>query len=148
MQVKLKLKFQATQGVDGSNISMVRFGLHVWLCVHVFSFFPFSLFFFFFVQPAIVDKSIVNNAPVYCSWVPQITLFSNFFFKNGFYSTIYIFKNYFVIVFSVSVFNFSKNKLYLNRHIWFLPFEGTRHVAKILKTNSERWQEVCIWKNN
>ena len=146
MQVKFKLKFQATQGVDGSNISMVQFGLRVWLCVHVFSFFPFSFFFLF--QPAIVDKSTVNNAPVHCLWVPQITLFNNFFIKNGFHSTIYKFKNYFAIVFSVSVFNFSKNKLYPNGHIWFLPFEGTRHVAKILKTNSERWQEVCIWKNN
>ena len=32
-------------------------------------------------------------------------------------------------------------------NIWFLPIEGsTRHVAKILKTNSEKWQEVCILK--
>ena len=50
----------------------------------------------------IVDKSSVNSALVHCSRVPQITLFSNFFIKNGFYSTIYIFKNYFVSVFSVS----------------------------------------------
>ena len=68
-------------------------------CVFLFlSFFPF----FFSLQPTIVDKSSVNSALVHCSRVPQITLFSNFFIKNGFYSTIYIFKNYFVTVFSVS----------------------------------------------
>ena len=54
-----------------------------------------------------VNKSTVR--------VPQITLFRNFFTKNGSYSTIYTFKNYFVTVFSVSVFNFSKNKLNPNR---------------------------------
>ena len=59
--------------------------------------------FFFFVQPAIVDKSTVNSAPVHCSRVPQITLFNNFFIKNGSHSTIYTFKNYFATVFSVSV---------------------------------------------
>ena len=42
---------------------------------------------------------------------PQITLFNNFFIKNGSHSTIYTFKNYFAIMFSVSVFSFSKNKL-------------------------------------
>ena len=60
------------------------------------------LFFLFFVQSAIVDKSTVNSASMHCSQVPQITLFSNFFIKNGSYSTIYIFKNYFATVFSVS----------------------------------------------
>ena len=34
---------------------------------------------------------------------PQITLFSNFFIKNGSHSTIYTFKNYFATVFSVLV---------------------------------------------
>ena len=32
----------------------------------------------------------------------QITLFSNFFIKNGSHNTIYTFKNYFATVFSVS----------------------------------------------
>ena len=45
---------------------------------------------------------------------PQIPLFSNFFIKNGSHGTIHTFKNYFATVFSVSVFNFSKNKLNLN----------------------------------
>ena len=49
--------------------------------------------------------------PVHYSRDSQISLFSNFFIKNGFYGTIYTFKNYFAIVFSISVFNFSKNKL-------------------------------------
>ena len=46
---------------------------------------------------------------------PQIPLFSNFFIKNGSHDTIYTFKKYFVIVFSVSVFSFSKNKLNPNK---------------------------------
>ena len=37
---------------------------------------------------------------------PQISLFSNFFIKNGSHGTIHTFKNYFVTVFSV--FSFSK----------------------------------------
>ena len=36
---------------------------------------------------------------------PQITLFSNFFIKNGFHGTIHVFKNYFAIVFLVFSFN-------------------------------------------
>ena len=68
-------------------------------------------FFFFFLSAATFDKSSVNSAFVYCSRVPQITLFSNFFIKNGSHSTIYTFKNYFATMFSVSVFSFSKNKL-------------------------------------
>ena len=77
-----------------------------WSCVF--------LFFFFFGSAAIVD--FVNCEQCICAlfMVPQITLFSNFFIKNESHSTIYTFKNYFATVFSVSVFNFSKNKLYPN----------------------------------
>ena len=68
-------------------------------------------FFFFFFSAVIVD--FVNSEQCICVLftVPQITLFSNFFIKNGSHSTIYTFKNYFATVFSVSVFSFSKNKL-------------------------------------
>ena len=63
----------------------------------------FLFFFSFFVQPVIVDKSTVNSAPVHCSQISQITLFNHFFIKNWSHNTIYIFKNYFATVFSVSV---------------------------------------------
>ena len=43
---------------------------------------------------------------------PQIPLFSNFFIKNGSYSTIYTFKNYFATVISVISFQFQQNKSY------------------------------------
>ena len=46
--------------------------------------------------------------------VPRIIFFSNFFIKNGFHNTIYIFKNYFATVFSVLIFCFNKNKLNSN----------------------------------
>ena len=81
--------------------------------LHVFLF----LFLFFF-QPAIVD--FVNCEQCICVLftVPQITLFNNFFIKNGSHNTIYTFKNYFATVFSVSVFSFSKNKLNPNTPIY------------------------------
>ena len=113
-------------------------GLDV-LRVHVFSFFSF-FFSFFHAQPAIVDKSTMNNAPMHCSRVPQITLFSNFFIKNGFHSTIYTFKNYFTTVFLVSVFNFSKNKLYPNGpitsfHFPWLPTINSTDVKRVVHTS-------------
>ena len=40
--------------------------------------------------------------PVHCSRDPQTSFLSNFFIKNGSHDTIHIFKNYFIIVFSVS----------------------------------------------
>ena len=46
---------------------------------------------------------------------PQITLFNNFFIKNGSHGTIYNFKNYFATVFSVFSFQFQQNKFYPNR---------------------------------
>ena len=69
------------------------------------------LFFFFFGSAAIVDFVNGEQCIRALFTVPQITLFSHFFIKNGSHSTIYIFKNYFATVFSVSVFSFSKNKL-------------------------------------
>ena len=46
---------------------------------------------------------------------PQISLFSNFFIKNGSHGTIYTFKNYFATVFSIFSFQFQQNKFYPNR---------------------------------
>ena len=76
-------------------------------------------FSFFFFQPAIVD--FANRKQCICALftVPQITLFSNFFIKNGSHNTIYTFKNYFTTVFSVSVFSFNKNKLNPNTSLVF-----------------------------
>ena len=77
--------------------------IHIRVCVSMF-----SLLFFFLV--AIMDFSSMNSAPVHCSRDLKNSLFSNFFIKNRSHGTIYTFKNYFAIVFSV----FSKNKLYPN----------------------------------
>ena len=89
------------------NESFLLHCIPVWIQINMaFAFcnMRFSLlFFFFFVQPTIVDKSIVNSAHVHYSRVSQITLFSNFFIKNRSHSTIYTFKNYFATVFSISV---------------------------------------------
>ena len=70
-----------------------------------------------FFKPVIVD--FVNYKQYICVrfTVLQITLFNNFFIKNGFHSTIYTFKTYFATVFSVLIFNFSKNKLNPNTQV-------------------------------
>ena len=70
------------------------------VCTSTFSSPCFPLFFFLF-QPAIVD--FVNCEQCICVLftVPQITLFDNFFIKNGSHNTIYTFKNYFATVFTV-----------------------------------------------
>ena len=67
------------------------------VCVS-FLYFPF----FFFLQPAIVNFVNCEQCIRALFMVPQITIFSNFFIKNGFHSIIYTFKNYFATVFSVS----------------------------------------------
>ena len=72
--------------------------------VHVFSF-----FFFFFTRFLHFETIIIVHA---LFMEPTITLFRKKNIKNGLHGTIYIFKNYFVTVFSV--FNFIKNKLYPN----------------------------------
>ena len=64
--------------------------------LHVF------LFFLFFFQPTIVDLVKCEQCICVLFTVPQITLFSSFFIKNGSHNTIYTFKNYFATVFSVS----------------------------------------------
>ena len=100
--------------------------------LHVFLF----LFLFFF-QPAIVD--FVNCEQCICVLftVPQITLFNNFFIKNGSHNTIYTFKNYFATVFSVSVFSFSKNKLNPNTPIRsYIP--QTSDQRKSVLNNQQR----------
>ena len=96
--------------------------------------FSFLFFFFFFLvsynrgqrllfneqQPhffLLFCPFITSVDPVHCSWNPQISHFSNFFIKNGSYDTIHTFKNYFAIMFSVSVFNFNNNKFNPNKPI-------------------------------
>ena len=64
------------------------------------AFFLFS--FSFFGSAAIVDFVNCEQYIRALFTVPQITLFSNFFIKNGSHNTIYTFKNYFTTVFSVS----------------------------------------------
>ena len=102
------------------------FGLRI--CASTFFLSVFSLFFFFFFfQAAVVDQDFHEQCFCVLFMDPQITLFSNFFIKNESHSTIYTFKNYFVIVFSVSVFSFSKNKLNpngpkVNKEFYFMEF--------------------------
>ena len=107
--------------------TMWPFGLHLFLRLR-FQNCVFPFFFFFFCSAAIVDFVNCEQCIHALFTVSQITLFSNFFIKNGSHSTIYIFKNYFAIVFSVSVFSFSKNKLNSNIPIMCLDHSlGHRH---------------------
>ena len=64
---------------------------------------------------------------------PQTLFFNNFFIKNVSHNTIYTFKNYFVIVFSVFSFLFQKNKFYSNKHEVVFFFFKTEKVEFELK---------------
>ena len=94
-------------------------------CVFSYIYIYIYIFFFFFCQLQqgtaatvqwivaafflLFHPFITSVGPVHCLWDPQISLFSNFFIKNGSHDTIHTFKNYFATVFSVSVFSFSNN---------------------------------------
>ena len=87
---------------------MYLFGSDLWRLHFILArFLSLSLSFFL---AATFDYSSVNSASVHCSRVPQTSLFSYFFIKNGFHDTIHTFRNYFVTIFSI----FNKNKLYPN----------------------------------
>ena len=58
---------------------------------------------------------------------PQLLLFSNFFIKNGFHGTIYIFKNYFVTVFFSFQFLVFSFQLYPNEPRTRIMAEPTQH---------------------
>ena len=95
-------------------VTKVRFGLDwKWrlrfVCVFLF------FFFFLLLQLQLLTKSAVDSASVYYLRIHKFRFSTTFFIKNGFHVTIYTFKNYFAIVFSISIFNFSKNKLNSNR---------------------------------
>ena len=62
----------------------------------------FSFFIIFFIQPVFIDFFYHEHYIYVLFTDSQISLFNNFFIKNEFYGTIYTFKNYFAIVFSVS----------------------------------------------
>ena len=85
----------------------------------------FQFFFFFLLQPHLLTKSTMNSAPMHGSWVPQITLFSNFFIKNGSHDIIYTFKNYFVTMFLI--FNFIKIRSIQTDPTWLLLKERRLH---------------------
>ena len=67
---------------------------------------------------------------------PQISLFSNFFIKNGSHDTIHTFKNYFAIVFSVSVTisSIQTNPLYVNPVIINVSFTAFDVKTYVLDT--------------
>ena len=114
----------------------------VWFAMKPMStFFPHVFLFFFFFQPTIVD--FVNCEQCICVLftIPQIILFSNFFIKNGSHNTIYTFKNYFVTVFSVLVFNFSKNKLNPNTPI---VSDGFRFLEK-QQNFTNKIEEIIVY---
>ena len=69
-------------------------------------------FFFFFWEARFRHEKMGPVGPLYCSQDLQISFFNKIFIKNGSHDTIYIFKNYFVTMFSV--FSFKQNKRYPN----------------------------------
>ena len=89
-------------------------------CVHVCVFAHFTLFFWHAFQERITLLRLlfmnsscniwlfsISVGPMHCSRDLQISLYSNFFIKNESQNTIYTFKNYFTIMFSIFSFQFS-----------------------------------------
>ena len=88
-----------------SNMSVILFGRSILgirldtrlrlrlILQSIFSFF----FFFFFVSSC----NFWPILPWHYSWIPQTSLFSNFFIKNWSHSTIHTFKIYFATMFSI-----------------------------------------------
>ena len=76
-------------------------------CVHVWAQNAFQPFFFFLLSAVKVDFFNCEQCIRTLFMDPQISLFINFFIKNGFHGTIHIFKNYFAIVFFSFQFQFS-----------------------------------------
>ena len=68
--------------------------------------------------------------PVHYAQDPQTSFFIQTFIKNESYDTIHTFKNYFTTVFLV--FNFQKNKRYLNTQFIYLIHNFTIHPTSML----------------
>ena len=71
------------------------------LCFH---FSAFSFFFIFFFSRScwlFFHEQCISVGPVHYLRDLQISFFSNFFIKNGFYRTVHTFKYYFAIIFSI-----------------------------------------------
>ena len=119
---------------DPSNWFKVWFGQRV--CASTFPLlflrFPFYFILFYFFSAAVFDQ-------VFCeqyihALFTDPTNYSNFFIKNRYHSTIYLFKNYFATVFYISVFSFSTNKLYPNGPVK-ITFLYTR-IPTVFRTES------------
>ena len=100
----------------------------VWIALTSAAFaFP-QFFFFIFFSAAMIDPLFCKQCIYTLFTDPQTLLFINFFIKNKFYSTIYIFKNYFTTVFSVFSFQFQQNKFYPNRPLVNLRERDTSYM--------------------
>ena len=82
---------------------------------------------------------------VYCSY-PQISLFNNFFIKNGSHNTIYTFKNYFATVISAINFQFQQNKSYPNRpeDRWESKMKGREKKERKKKNKKTIYTRIVI----
>ena len=107
------------------EVDIVCVWIHWSCCVSRLRFSIFFFFFFFVTLKRYCSSLLWTVAVTFdreqciCALFmdPQITLFNNFFIKNGSHGTIYTFKNYFATVFSVFSFQFQQNKFYSNRPI-------------------------------
>ena len=96
-----------------SNMSVILFGRSIlgirldtrprlrFILRRVFSFFFFFFLFLFFVFVFVSSCNFLPILPWHYSWIPQTSLFSNFFIKNWSHSTIHTFKFYFATMFSI-----------------------------------------------
>ena len=134
---KLNRRIERYHKIKFSRFGCIEYGWG-WLrvCLYSASASTFSVscvsavFFFFFSRTCWLFVSEQCICALFMD--PQITLFSNFFIKNGSHDTIHTFKNYFATVFSVFNFQFQQNKFYPNTpYVWLIEINSDWSTIKI-----------------
>ena len=105
---------------------------------------------FFFTIHSLLRLLFMNNSRkvwLFSTFSAQISLFSNFFIKNGSHDTIHTFKNYFTTIFFSFQFSaVSKQTLYQKnlRLVW----KDSKSLLQLILTKSQGNSTLHKWKFN
>ena len=105
---------------------------------------------FFFSIHSLLRLLFMNNSRkvwLFSTFSAQISLFSNFFIKNGSHDTIHTFKNYFTIIFfSFQFSTVSKQTLYQKN--LRLVLKDSKSLLQLILTKSQGNSTLHKWKFN
>ena len=105
---------------------------------------------FFFTIHSLLRLLFMNNSRkvwLFSTFSAQISLFSNFFIKNGSHDTIHTFKNYFTIIFfSFQFSTVSKQTLYQKN--LRLVLKDSKSLLQLILTKSQGNSTLHKWKFN